>query len=155
MAIKVNQAGLGFGLRGLAVGEAPSARRAPLKAESKPVAQTEQSAGEASAEVTGTVAPNNAFEALAASEVDPAQVSRAVEQANDAAESLFREGHRSIEFGFHRDSGRITITIREEQNGEEVVREIPPRKFLQVAENLQSLAAQGEEYRGTLVSLDA
>ena len=50
MAIKVNQAGLGFGLRGLAVGEAPSARRAPLKAESKPVAQTEQSAGEAKSE---------------------------------------------------------------------------------------------------------
>ena len=75
MAIKVNQAGLGFGLRGLAVGEAPSARRASLKAEAKPIAQLEQSAGEASAEVTGTVAPNNTFEALAASEIDPAQVS--------------------------------------------------------------------------------
>ena len=155
MAIKINQAGLGFGLRGHGVGEAPSAKRASLRAEAKPVAQTEQSAAETTADVTGTVAPNNSFEALAASGVDAAQVSRAVEQANDVAESLFRANHRSVEFGFHHDSGRVTITIREEQNGEEVVREIPPRKFLQVAEQLQSMASHGESYRGTLVSLDA
>ena len=155
MAIKINQAGLGVGLRGLSVGEAPSAKRVSLRAEAQPVSQIEQSAAEASADVTGTVAPNNSFEALAASEVDPAQVSRAVEQANDAAESLFRASNRSVEFGFHHDSGRITITIREEQNGEEVVREIPPRKFLQVAEQLQNLSVEGEQYRGAFVSLDA
>ena len=70
MAIKINQAGLGFGLRGHGVGEAPSAKRASLRAEAKPVAQTEQSAAETTADVTGTVAPNNSFEALAASGVD-------------------------------------------------------------------------------------
>jgi uncharacterized FlaG/YvyC family protein len=155
MAIKINQVGVGYGLRGLGVGEAPSTKRASLRAEAKPVAPVEQSAAEASAEVNGAVAPANSFEALAASEIDPAQVSRAVEQANDVAESLFRAGRRSVEFGIHQDSGRVTITIREEQNGEEVVREIPPRKFLQMAEQLQSLAAEGEKYRGTLVSLDA
>ena len=51
---------------------------------------------------------------------DPALVTRAVEQANVAAETAMRAKNRSVEFGFDMESGRVTMLIREELNGSEV-----------------------------------
>jgi len=155
MAIKLNQAFVGQPLRSSVAGEAPTSHKAASRGASAPVGDTETSKAAAVADVVGTVAPDNVFEALAASEVDEGMVIRAIEQANIVAESALRATNRSIEFGVHDRSGRITITIREEINGHEITREIPPEEFLRVVETLKDLGDDVEQVRGALIDLDA
>jgi uncharacterized FlaG/YvyC family protein len=125
------------------------------KSASGPVGETEASRAAAAADVVGAVAPENVFEAMAASEVEASTMIKAVEQANEVAKSALRATNRSIEFGVHDRSGRMTITIREEINGHEVRREIPPKEFLRVLETLQNIGSESSEVRGALVNLDA
>jgi uncharacterized FlaG/YvyC family protein len=91
---------------------------------------------------------------MAMKEVDPAIVPRAVEQANALAETVMRSENRSVEFRFREDTNRITMTITEEVNGEEVVRQIPPKQFIDLVEKLQSLAESASGPRGTLLNID-
>ena len=155
MAIKLNQAFAGQPLRSSVAGDTPTSHRVASKGSSAPVGDTEASRAAAAADVVGAVAPENVFEAMAASEVEASTMMKAVEQANEVAKSALRATNRSIEFGVHDRSGRMTITIREEINGHEVRREIPPKEFLRVLETLQNMGPENEEVRGALVNLDA
>ena len=92
---------------------------------------------------------------MAIKEVDPAIIPRAVEQANSLAETAMRAQQRSVEFSYRENSDRVVMTIREERNGEEIVREIPPKQFFELVDKLQTLAETKETPRGTLVSIDA
>jgi uncharacterized FlaG/YvyC family protein len=155
MAIKLNQAFVGQPLRSSVAGEAPTSHKAASRGASAPVGDTETSKAAAVADVVGAVAPENVFEALAASEVDEGMIVRAIEQANGVAESVLRATNRSIEFGVHDRSGRITITIREDINGHEVTREIPPEELLRVVETLKNMGDDADQARGALIDLDA
>lgn len=155
MAIKLNQAFAGQPLRSSVAGDTPTSHRVASKSASGPVGETEASRAAAAADVVGAVAPENVFEAMAASEVEASTMIKAVEQANEVAKSALRATNRSIEFGVHDRSGRMTITIREEINGHEVRREIPPKEFLRVLETLQNIGSESSEVRGALVNLDA
>ena len=94
--------------------------------------------------------------AIMSAEVDPVHVKRAVSEANDIAKSHFSTNDRQVEFGVHQPSGRITITIREELNGETIEREIPPKAFLKLYERLKAskTSSDVEPTRGTLIDTD-
>lgn len=72
-------------------------------------------------------------------QVESPELDRAVEEANQLAESSMRATNRSVTFGRHEGSGRITITIHEEVNGKEVERQIPPESLLRLVERLKAL----------------
>ena len=63
-------------------------------------------------------------------------------------------GQRSVEFSFRENTNRITMTITEEVNGEEVVKQIPPKQFIDLVEKLQRLADSQESPRGALLNID-
>ena len=86
--------------------------------------------------------------------IDPTQLTRAVEQANSASEAVLRAKNRSIEFDYDDRSGRVTMTIKEEFNGREVTRQIPPDEFLSMVERLKGYSEGDELPAGTLLSLD-
>ena len=88
------------------------------------------------------------------SSVDPALMTRAVEQANTAAEAALRATNRSVNFQYDDRSGRVKMTITEERNGKEVTRQIPPDDFLDMVDRLQGYADGSELPRGTLLNLD-
>jgi uncharacterized FlaG/YvyC family protein len=155
MAIKLNQAFAGQPLRSSVAGDTPTSHRVASKSSSAPVGETEASKAAAAADIVGAVAPENVLEAMAASEVEAGTMIKAVEQANKVAESVLCATNCSIEFGVHDRSGRMTITIREEVNGHEVKREIPPKEFLRVLETLESVGPENKTVRGALVNLDA
>lgn len=71
--------------------------------------------------------------------VEQPELDRAVEEANQLAESSLRATNRSVTFGRHEGSGRITITIHEVVNGKEVERQIPPESLLKLVERLKAL----------------
>ena len=71
--------------------------------------------------------------------VESADLDRAVEEANQLTESSLRATNRSVVFGRHEGSGRITMTIHETVNGEEVERQIPPESLLKLVERLKAL----------------
>lgn len=154
MAINVSQALVGAGLRQAAAKDAATARGSPrIRAEgpedievpvADPVRVPPRSAGvEATVEAA----------ARAAEEVDPTALVRAVEEANVVAEAALRASHRSVEFRHDDRSGRITITIKEEHNGEEVSKQIPPSQFLKMVERLRDMAERTRP-RGALLELD-
>lgn len=104
---------------------------------------------------TATVTEVAAVEAAGA-QVEAPELDRAVEEANQLTESSMRATNRSVTFGRHEGSGRITITIREEVNGKEVERQIPPESLLKLVERLK---AMGEKDRrataGSIVETEA
>jgi uncharacterized FlaG/YvyC family protein len=152
MAININQAFVGQSVRVASHSEAVAKLRGSSSGEA-PVAEIE-SKTEANqiADVVNSAAPESALQAMAAPEVDPAQVVRAVEQANEISDVAFRATNRSIRFDRHY-TGRVTITIREEIDGEEVVREIPPSEFLKVFERLKEFSGDESGPRGALFNV--
>ena len=122
--------------------------------ETGPVSQTDVSKGGRVAHVLGVAGPESGLEAMAMKEVDPAIVPRAVEQANALAETVMNSGQRSVEFSFRENTSRVTMTITEEVNGKQVVKQIPPKQFIDLVEKLQQLADSQDRPRGTLVSID-
>ena len=70
------------------------------------------------------------------------------------AESALRATNRSIEFAHDEGSGRMTITIKEEVDGEEVSRQIPPNHFLKVVERLKQINEGLFAPRGALIDTD-
>jgi hypothetical protein len=154
MAINFNQLFVGQPIRTSVAGESSSSSGRSNN-ETAPVGETEDvSKGGRVAHVLGVAGPENGLQAIAMKEVDPAVVPRAVKQANALAETALRAQNRSVEFSFREDTNRVTMTIREEVNGEEVIRHIPPKQFLDLVEKLQSLAETTDGPRGTLLSID-
>jgi hypothetical protein len=153
MAINFYQAYAGQPIRTSTVGDS-STQRGRSNSETAPVSETEVSSAEKTANALGTPGPESGLEALAMSSVDPALMTRAVEQANAVAETALRAKNRSVNFQFDDRSGRVKMTITEERNGEEVTRQIPPDDFLQMVDRLKGFSEGGELPRGTLLSLD-
>ena len=94
--------------------------------------------------------------AIMSAAADPVHVKRTVAEANELAKSRFSTNDRSVEFGVHQPSGRITITIREELNGSTIEREIPPKAFLKLYERLKN-ADMGQDQnmtRGSPIDTD-
>ena len=153
MAINFYQAYAGQPIRTSTVGDSSTQRgRAP--SETAPVSETEVSSAEKNANTLGTPGPESGLEAVAMSAVDPTVMTRAVEQANSVAEVALRAKNRTVAFQYDDRSGRVTMTITEEQNGEEVTRQIPPDDFLDMVERLKGYSEGEELPRGTLLSLD-
>ena len=154
MAINFNQLFMGQPLRTTnAMEKNNSSNRS--ESETGPVSETDGPKGGRVAHTLGIAGPNSGIEAMAIKEVDPAIIPRAVEQANSLAETAMRAQQRSVEFSYRENSDRVVMTIREERNGEEIVREIPPQQFFELVDKLQTLAETKDTPRGTLVSIDA
>jgi hypothetical protein len=153
MAINFYQAYAGQPIRTSTVGDS-STQRGRSSESTAPVSETEVSSAETVANTLGTPGPESGLEALAMSSVDPALMTRAVEQANAVSETALRATNRSVNFQFDDRSGRVTMTITEERNGEEVTRQIPPDDFLDMVDRLQGYSEGDALPRGTLLNLD-
>lgn len=145
MAINVNQVFSGGAIRNPGAGD-QAVKRTSGRNATEPSADTE-------------LAPESATGAGAAANVRPdarpveaQSLDRAIEEANALSETTLRARNRSVTFGRDDGSGRITITIREEVDGEETTRQIPPPAFLELVERLKRLG-EGET-RGALIDLD-
>jgi uncharacterized FlaG/YvyC family protein len=153
MAINFNQAYAGQPIRSPTVGDSRT-RRGDANGEVAPVSKVEVSKEASVANNLGAPGPESGLEAIAMTSVDPAQVTRAIEQANAASEVALRAKNRSVQFGFDNRSGRVTMTIREELNGKEVTRQIPPMEFLNMVDRLKGYSEAGDLPKGTLFNLD-
>jgi uncharacterized FlaG/YvyC family protein len=152
MAINLNQAFVGQSVRVASPSETVAKQRGSPSGSAAPVAEVEANArANQIADITTAAAPESAVQALAAPEVDATEIVRAVEQANRISDVALRATNRSVKFARH-DTGRVTITIREEVNGKEVVREIPPSQFLKVVERLEAFNHEGGP-RGALLDV--
>jgi uncharacterized FlaG/YvyC family protein len=153
MAINLNQAFVGQPVRVASPSETVARQRGSPSGEAAPVAESEATTrANRIADVTTAAAPESTMQALTAPEVDSADVVRAVEQANRISAVALRATNRSVKFARH-DTGRVTITIREDVNGEEVVREIPPSQFLKVVERLKAFNGGESGPRGALLDV--
>ena len=153
MAINVYQAYAGQSIRPSSVGESPG-RRGQSQETTAAVSEVEAPKGEQVAQTLGTPGPESGLEAVAMTSVDPALVTREVEQANAIAESALRAKNRSVHFGFDSGSGRVTMTITEERNGKEVTRQIPPMEFLEMVDRLKGYSEGNDLPKGALLDLD-
>ena len=153
MAINVYQAYAGQAIRPTSVGESP-ARRGQSADTTPAVSQVEAPKGEQVAQTLGGMGPENGLEAVLQTAVDPAVVTRAVEQANAASEAALRAKNRSVQFGYDARSGRVTMTIREKHNGEEVTRQIPPMAFLDMVDRLRGFGEDDALPKGAVLDLD-
>ena len=153
MAINRYQAYAGQPIRTSSVGESPG-RRNQTNGGVAPVSEVNTPKAAKVANTLGTPGPESGLEAVAMASVDPAQVTRAVEQANAVSEAAMRARNRSVQFGFDAMSGRVTMTITEELNGEEVTRQIPPIEFLNMVERLKGYSEGDTLPKGALFNLD-
>jgi uncharacterized FlaG/YvyC family protein len=137
MAVNLNQLVTGTTVaRAPTTPDAVAARVQPRKAESS--GKTELAKAPEPGSRAETAEPLEA-EATGAQQVEPADLDRAVEEANQLSESTLRASNRRVVFGRHEGSGRITITIHEQVNGKEVERQIPPESLLRLVERLKAL----------------
>lgn len=86
---------------------------------------------------------------------DEASLMKAVEEANSLAGAAFSQRDRSVSFSRDEDSGRLVMTIRDKENGEETTRQLPPEAFLQMLERLREARGEGDSRSPSLVELDA
>ncbi len=150
MAINVNLAFAGQGVRSASVGESLNKARGGPERVSPPASETEL----ANASAPRIEAP--ASDPQAPAKVEPPSLDKAIEAANAIAESNLRATNRSVTFSKDDRSGRIQITIREKGvNGEEVLRQIPPSSFFKMVERLSSLNENGEAHRGALLDIES
>ena len=154
MAINMYQAYAGQPIRTSTVGDS-SSNKGRSSDSAGPVSAPESAQTDSASDVVGSLGPESGLAASAKAAVDPAQVTRAVEQANAISETTLRARNRSVEFQYDDGSGRVTMTITEERNGEQVSRQIPPDEFLALAERLKEYADDGSGYPpGMLFSSD-
>ncbi|MBU0551758.1 flagellar protein FlaG [Myxococcota bacterium] len=92
--------------------------------------------------------------ARAPKEITPQALTKAVEEANQLAESALAATNRKISFNVH-DSGQVVISIEEKHGEESITREIPPQEMLDMMERLRSLRDEQLALRGSLVNIDA
>lgn len=158
MSIYFNRGQTGQVGKGGLSGQAPSnPRGSPSDDKSSGTETKETSAAENELFSTTSAASESGMQAsIMSSAADPIHVKRTVDEANKLAETKFSSGDRSVEFGLHQPSGRITITIREELNGSTIEREIPPKAFLKLYERLKEaeVSKSPDAPKGTLVDLD-
>jgi uncharacterized FlaG/YvyC family protein len=158
MSIYFNRGQTGQVGKGGLSGQAPSNPRGSPSDDANSSADTsETSAAENELFSTTSAASESGLQAtIMSAPADPIHVKRAVKEANKLAESKFSTGDRSVEFGLHQPSGRITITIREELNGSTIEREIPPKAFLKLYERLKDAEVNqsSETPKGALIDLD-
>ena len=62
-----------------------------------------------------------------------------IKQAIDRANNKMKEHRTRCEFSYHEDTKRVSIKVYDEET-EEVVREIPPEKTLEMVEKMWELA---------------
>jgi len=137
MAINLNQLVTGTtAVRAPTTPDAVAARVQPRKAEGS--AKTELAKAAEPGAFAKVPDPVEA-EVTGAQQVEPADLDRAVEEANQLSEPSLRATNRRVVFGRHEGSGRITITIHEQVNGKEVERQIPPESLLKLVERLKTL----------------
>jgi uncharacterized FlaG/YvyC family protein len=155
MSIYFNRGQIGKG--GLS-GQAPSSPRGSPADSSR---STNESAEATSAEqelfsTTSAGSESGLQAAIMSQPADPIHVKRAVNEANELVKNQLSVHQSSVEFGIHKPSGRITITIREDLNGAVIEREIPPKAFLKLYERLQEAqkTPSEEPHRGMLIDLD-
>lgn len=156
MAINFNQAFAAQPIRTPAAGESLANQRgSPQKAASAPVAEADASVEVKQAAEPTEGTPESGLSVALSRETEQVDLTRAVQQANALAESALRATNRSIMFEKDDTSGRVKITIKEEVNGEEVTRQIPPSQFLKVVERLRQLNdGGGQAPRGALINVD-
>ena len=158
MSIYFNRGQTGQVGKGGLSGQAPSnPRGSPSDDANSSAESSETSAAEKELFSTTSAASESGLQAaIMSAPSDPIHVKRAVKEANKLAESKFSTGDRSVEFGLHQPSGRITITIREELNGSTIEREIPPKAFLKLYERLKDaeVGQSAETPKGALIDLD-
>ncbi|MGB0647999.1 MAG: flagellar protein FlaG [Bradymonadia bacterium] len=135
-------------------GQAPNNPRGSPSGDSK--ASEITSAEEQLFATTSAASESGMQAAIMSQPVDPIHVKRAVEEANELAQTQLKPHQSSIEFGVHKPSGRITITIREDLNGATIEREIPPKAFLKLYERLKEAreAPVDTPHRGSLIDVD-
>ena len=155
MSIYFNRGQVGIG--GYS-GQAPSnPRGSPAGETGTSDAATETTSAEQELFSTTSAGSESGLQAAILSQpVDPIHVKRAVKEANKLVESQFSAHQSSVEFGLHKPSGRITITIREDLNGATIEREIPPKAFLKLYERLKEArdVSADDPHRGALIDLD-
>lgn len=158
MSIYFNRGQTGQVGKGGLSGQAPSnPRGSPSGEASSASGSSETSSAESELFSTTSAASESGMQAaIMSTPADPIHVKRAVEEANKLAETKFSASNRSVEFGMHQPSGRVTITIREELNGATIEREIPPKAFLKLYERLKETENTDSEGppKGTLIDLD-
>ena len=149
MAINVNQAFSGQRIRAPAAADSLASQRANSQGE------VQASAGPTELPQSGRPGETiqGRIEEAVAAAMDPKEpegLDRAIEEANSLAEATMRATNRSVTFGRDEPTGRVVITIREEKNGEEISRQIPPAAFLKLVERLRE-AREGEAPAGGLI----
>ncbi len=151
MAINVNQAFAGQGIRRPSVGESLNSRGGSPANATAPAAETDLQEGGIAPPKVEPGSPADPAEQVQA----PQSLDRAIEEANAISEANLRATNRSVTFSKDDSSGRIKITIREEGiNGEEVLRQIPPSSFFKLVDKLQSLGDGSGDHQGALVDLE-
>ena len=89
----------------------------------------------AKAITTDTSKANNGTMEQARSEADEGKILKAIESAN----RRMRMQHTKCEFSYHETTKRVSIKVIDE-NTEEVIKEIPPEKTLEMIEKMWELA---------------
>ena len=135
MAMTVNQLVSGQAAIRPPTPDALAARASPRKTNTSSETELARAAEPGATATSTDVAEVDATGA----QVEAPELDRAVEEANQLTESSMRATNRSVTFGRHEGSGRITITIHEVVNGKEVERQIPPESLLKLVERLKAL----------------
>jgi len=155
MSIYFNRGQIGKG--GLS-GQAPSNPRGSPSGSSRSAhGSSETTSAEQALFSTTSAGSESGLQATVMSQAaDPIHVKRAVNEANELLKTQLSVHQSSVEFGIHKPSGRITITIREDLNGAVIEREIPSKAFLKLYERLQDaqMTPSEEPHRGALIDLD-
>ncbi|MFN3201824.1 MAG: flagellar protein FlaG [Bradymonadia bacterium] len=83
-------------------------------------------------------------------------LTKAVEEANSLAEVAYDQSERSVRFSRDEASGRLVMTIKEKESGEETVRQLPPEAFLKMLERLKEARGERDAKRApALVNVSA
>ena len=155
MSIYFNRGHVGKG--GLS-GQAPiNPRGSPANSSRSTTESNEKTSAEQELfSTTSAVSESGLQAAFMSQPADPIHVKKAVNEANELVKSQLSVHQSTVEFGVHKPSGRITITIREDLNGAVIEREIPSKVFLELYERLQEAQKGPSEdpHRGALIDLD-
>lgn len=144
MAINVSRGLLGQSLR-VTGAETPAPVRAAKVAAAEPVAQTELKTGTEEVKGAGT---QPAFETKIS-------LNRPVEQTERTDQPRLSATNRTLSFDTDETTGRSTITVTEEVNGEKVERQIPATDYLAVLDRLTKVKNDTlPQATGRLVDID-
>lgn len=116
--------------------EAPKQVEKPVKVETAaPAAESVQVETKPAAPVSGSAAENDASSEQKDQEATKEMVQAVVKQVN----SKLRHAKTKCEFSYHETTQRISIKVMDKETNE-VIREIPPEKSLEMLEKMWELA---------------